>query len=268
MVARGAVEEGLMDTTVDNQVMEVIYSCRAMRRFQATEVPDSVIVALIDAAIRAPSGSNAQNWRFIVIRDPAVKQELGIEVRRGTRWKATIERIRLGAHIRAGRITREEEARGRRQLAAFEELAERYEDTPVLICVCVAPDEEVVRLGYSWASIRSALREFGLIGTLRAALVGRRHALQGMWATGYPAVQNLLLAARAKGLGAALTAPQILSPPGRIEKILQIPRGVKLCAIVPVGYPKGHFGPVRRKPVGEFIFEDRYGNRGDRLGVE
>ena len=62
--------------------------------------------------------------------------------------------------------------------------------------------------------MRRALEEFGVLGTLRFAVYGSRISDQAMWAAGYPAVQNILLAARAKGLGALLTAPHFLNPPG------------------------------------------------------
>jgi nitroreductase len=59
------------------------------------------------------------------------------------------------------------------------------------------------------------------------------------------------------GLGAVLTTPQLLGPPRRFEKILGLPNGVDLAAVVPIGYPKGKFGPVRRMP--PRVFKDRYG---------
>jgi nitroreductase len=233
-----------------------------MRRFTSQDVPEAAVRELVDAAIRAPSGGNAQGWRFIVVRDPGVKRRLATEVRRGISWKITVDELRIAAGRRAGDMTGEDEARARRGLAVIEEFAEGFKEIPVLICVCVDPDFSTKAASGSWPSVRRALREYGVVGTIRFAATGSRLSEQGMWASGYPAVQNLLLAARAKGLGAVLTAPHLLGPPGRIERILELPKGVKLAAIIPIGYPKGHFGPVRRRPVEEFIFRDRYGASG------
>ncbi len=243
----------------DGSVFDIMYTCRAMRRFTPQEVPEGLVVELLDAAIRAPSGGDAQNWRFVVVRDPGVKRELGAEVRKGTRWKITVDDLRIKARHRAGEIDQEADARFRRGLAAFNELGERFERIPVLICVCVEPDVSTKRAAASWPSIRSALREYGALGTLRFVAAGSGLSEQALWATGYPAVQNILLAARAKGLGAVLTAPHLLGPPGRFERILSLPRGVGVAAIIPIGHPEGRFGPVRRRPVEDFIYRDSYG---------
>ena len=246
--------------TPDESVFDVMYTCRAMRRFANQDVPDSTVLELLDAAIRAPSGGNAQNWRFIMIRDRGVKRALGEEVRKRTRWKSTVDDLRIRAGRRTGILSGpEEEARARRGLNAFIAFGESFEEIPVLICVCVEPDKSTGRAAGSWPAIQSAIREFGFLGTLRFLGSGSRLAEQGMWATGYPAVQNILLAARAKGLAALLTTPHILGPPGRVERILGLPKGVGLAAIIPIGYPKGRFGPVRRRPVEEFVYRDTYG---------
>ena len=245
--------------TSDESVFDVIYTCRAMRRYKSQDVPEATILELLDAAIRAPNGGNAQNWRFIVVRDPEVKRRLGVEVRKRTRWKVTVDELRIEAARDAGILSPDDEARARRSLAAFHRLAERFEEIPVLICVCMVPDTSTGKAVTSRASVRRAVQEFGILGVLRLLVSGTRISEQAMWAAGYPAVQNILLAARAKGLGALLTAPQLLGPPGQVERILGLPKSVKLAAIIPVGHPQGHFGPVRRRPVEEFIFRDQYG---------
>ena len=237
-------------------LIDVMRTCRAMRRFEDRDVPDDIIDELIDLAIRAPSSSNAQHWSFIVVRDPAVKKALAVEIAKGTHWKTIVEQDRLASAVRAGLITRDEEARNHRTLAAFNELAERFGDVPVVICVCIGIDP-VTRAGTTTRSIRAMVTEYGLLGAVRFALAGRKALAQARWATAYPAVQNLLLAARGTGLGAVLTTPQLLGPPGRIEKVLGIPRGIGLAAVIPIGYPKGRFGPVRRQP--PTVFKDRYG---------
>src|SRR5204862_5598696 len=59
------------------ELLEALYTTRAMRRMSAREVPDELIPRVLDAAIRAPSGGGFQNWCFIVIRDPTMKAYLG-----------------------------------------------------------------------------------------------------------------------------------------------------------------------------------------------
>lgn len=239
------------------EIDEAIRTCRAMRRFDRRDVPDDVVDELIDLAVCAPSGGDAQNWSFVVVRDPAAKHQLAVEVRKGTRWKISVEEHILRSEERAGAVTPEDAARRRRSLEAFVALGRHLEDVPVLVCVCVEEDTRTLGASLSTASMRSALAEYGPWGTLRFVLAAPAITRQALWAGGYPAVQNLLLGARGRGLGAVLTAPHFLGPPGRIERILGLPRGVRLAAVIPLGHPKGRFGPVRRSP--PKVFADRYG---------
>jgi nitroreductase len=76
----------------------------------------------------------------------------------------------------------------------------------------------------------------------------------------YPSVQNLLLAARAMGLGAALITLPLWSTTA-VRRQLGLPLTVTPCAVVPLGWPRGRYGPTTRKPVGQVVHLDRYGNR-------
>ncbi|MEA2171320.1 MAG: hypothetical protein QOF76_4620, partial [Solirubrobacteraceae bacterium] len=76
----------------------------------------------------------------------------------------------------------------------------------------------------------------------------------------YPSVQNLLLAARAAGLGAALLTLPIYST-FRARRALGLPYSVTPCAVIPLGWPKGRYGPTTRRPVGSLVHLDRYGNK-------
>jgi len=74
-------------------------------------------------------------------------------------------------------------------------------------------------------------------------------------------VQNMLLAARALGLGATLTTRHLMYEK-ETETALGLPSGVHSYAIIPLGYPMGKFGPVGRgRPLGEIVFQDRWNNR-------
>lgn len=82
----------------------------------------------------------------------------------------------------------------------------------------------------------------------------------------YPSVQNLLLAARAVGLGASLITLPLWSVTAS-RSILGLPLTVQPCCIVPLGWPSGRYGPTSRKPIGTVVHLDRYGNQPWRTGT-
>jgi nitroreductase len=103
------------------------------------------------------------------------------------------------------------------------------------------------------------LRHFGVGGVARLLAHMRRTGGLADGATAYPAVQNLLLAARALGLGAVLTTQHFFVP-GAFEQVLGLPPTVTLAAIVPIGWPAGKFGPVSRPPAETVVSWERYGS--------
>ena len=76
----------------------------------------------------------------------------------------------------------------------------------------------------------------------------------------YPAVQNLLIACRARGLGASLTTAHQMFEAELLEH-LGIPEDYGVVASIPIGYPEGRFGPVTRTPVGTVTHFDRWGEQ-------
>mgnify|MGYP001054902524 CR=1 FL=1 len=82
----------------------------------------------------------------------------------------------------------------------------------------------------------------------------------GIFGSIFPAVQNLLLAARATNLGAALTTIPLWNLIA-VHRILELPWNVTPCAVIPLGWPLGRYGPTTRKPVAEVVSFDRFGNR-------
>jgi nitroreductase len=144
-----------------------------------------------------------------------------------------------------------------RMLAAGTWQLEHFLDIPAFICVCVARDELMAQTMAKPATAVKLVRHFGVGGVAR--LLARMSRVGGLadGATAYPAVQNLLLAARALGLGAVLTTQQFFVP-GEFEKVLDLPSTVTLAAIVPVGWPKGRFGAVSRPPAESVVSWDRY----------
>ena len=192
---------------------DVVHTQRSIRRFKADPVPEEVIWAMIDAAIRAPSGSNLQPWIWLVVQDKAKKETIGRAIRERFGAGGRLEQMRRNAE----RI--ENPSRQRLTLQAVE-FFENVAAAPVLIIPCLvgvtSPDSDP-----------------------RTLLAG---------SSIYGAVQNLMLAARAQGLGTVLTTFNSF-----MEDVLRqefhIPEEAVPVCIVPVGYPDGQrFGPTTRKP--------------------
>lgn len=203
-------------------LFEIMYTCRSMRRIKPDPVPEDLLVKLIDAANQAPSGSNQQRARWIVVRDPAVRAKL-----------ATLNREAVADYINPGgqrpvSVAHQEAARRERMLAALRWQAEHMQDIPALIIACIlfaAPPDASERL-----------RGAGSI---------------------WPGVQNLLLAARALGLGATPTTLALRNA-GAVREALRMPMELEAYCLIPVGWPMGRFGPVTRLPVEETMRWDRW----------
>src|SRR5258705_96176 len=97
-------------------------------------------------------------------------------------------------------------------------------------------------------------------GDRHAARRGHADATRSYYGSIYPSVQNLLLAARAAGLGAALITLPLWST-FLARRALGLPWSVAPCAVIPMGWPRGKYGPTTRRPVGEVVHVDRYGNQ-------
>jgi nitroreductase len=205
-----------------------MYSQRTLRRYKPDPVPDELITKLIDAAIRAPSGGNRQPWSFIIIRDAASKQKIGEWYLDA--WNQTYDRIPQDQRDQF-------DPQFARVYRSAQYLAHHMAEAPVLILVC------------SQAT------------PVPNSIAGSSH-----YGSIYPAVQNLLLAARAAGLGAALITLPLWST-WRARRILGLPWNVTPCAVVPLGWPLGKYGPTTRRPVEDVVSIDRYGNRAWQQGA-
>jgi len=200
---------------------EAMRTQRAIRRLKNEPVDEALVRRLIELALKAPTGSNAQNWEFIVVRDPEVKAKLARQNRRA--W---------GIYGGLGRRMVRDDPKMLRVMDAVQWQADHFEDIPVLVIACLRG------MRFYFPPI-AASSYFGSI---------------------YPSVQNLLLGARAAGLGAALiTLPLWSSFAAR--RILGCPWSVLPCAVIPLGWPQGRYGPTTRRPVEEVVSLDRYGNR-------
>jgi len=200
---------------------EAMDTQRAIRRLKTDPVDDEVILRLIELALRAPTGSNAQSWEFIVVRDPKIKKAL-----------ARLNRQVWRLYARIGRWATRHDVKRRRLLGAVQWQADHLEEAPVIVVACL-------RGTYIPFFHISTATYFGSI---------------------FPAVQNLLLAARAVNLGATLTTIPLWNL-FSMRRILGLPWNITPCAVIPLGWPLGRYGPTTRKPVHEVVSFDRFGNR-------
>ena len=193
-------------------LLEGLATTRSIRRYRDEPVPDADLAAILWHAARAPSGSNRQPFRFLVLRDGP---------------GATAAKALLGEAFRAGwRAKREADGyRPSRFADSMQVFVDRFERTPVVVLVC--------------------LERYRASNVYEGASV-------------YPACQNLLLAARALGYGGALTMWH-LGVEAELREVLAIPEHVALSACITLGRPEGGHGPVRRKPLAELTYEDRWG---------
>jgi nitroreductase len=202
-----------------NDVFEIMQTTRAMRRLKPDPVPDALIVKILEAGSCAANGGNTQRWRFLVVKDPAIKKAVQVF------YKRAFDKVvgpRYAKSAPPPGVTAERYAR---QHAAVEYLTEHYHEAPVWIVACIEDAAQPNR----WAG-----------------------------ASIYPAVQNMLLAARALGLGSTLTTRHLLYE-AEAEAALGLPPGVHSYAILPIGYPMGNFGPVGRGKLADIVYQDRWG---------
>lgn len=190
-------------------VFEAIRTTRSMRRLDPDrDVSDDDLMAIVDAATRAPSGGNSQPVRWLIVRDRELKRRVG-EIYRAQ----AVVRLRVY----------EEEARtnlaAARMLKSAYHLADHMGESPALVIPCAR-------------------------GRVESSV--------------FPAVQNLMLAARALGLGTTLTTIH-RGDEASVRRALDIPEDVQTFAIIPVGYPLGRWGEAPRRPSGQVTYWDRWG---------
>ncbi|MFA7249065.1 MAG: nitroreductase family protein [Dehalococcoidia bacterium] len=180
------------------EAMQLFRHQRAVRDFAGRPVDDATLRQVLEAAIHAPSGSNTQPWKFIVVRDRAVREALDAEY-------AEVQRARGNAPSGPGVMAK----------------------APVLIVPCVRVPDRTGQAGFqTGASI-------------------------------YPACQNLMLAARALGLGTVLTTSH-RARREQVHALLGIPEGWESAAIIPLGWPDRAYGPNHRAPVDQAICFDHW----------
>jgi nitroreductase len=224
----------------DLALFEAIHTARSLRRLKPDPVPEGLITRILDAAIRAPSGGNAQNWGFVVVRDKAKRQKLGAIYRKASDEVSAI----YAARGRPAHMTQDQFDRF---MAAGAYLWDHLGDAPVVLVPCVSTREMPPR-----AALPAAVQ------ARYAAHLAYQERIRG--ASIYPAVQNVILACRGLGLGTVITTNHLLYE-DEVRAVLDIPEDTFTFALMPIGFPRGRYGPLARKPVSEVAYADSWGNR-------
>ena len=222
---------------------------RAMRRLKPDPVPEDLLRQIIEAGSWAPSANHLQRYSFVLVTDRDQMARLA-EI-----WQPIVHFYRE-TFLSVPRRDIEPEL-FRRTLEAIDYQAAHFADTPAVIVACydfgAYPRDVRRRMLQASAAFRrfGARRSVSMFRNL-GTLTDRSEA-----GSIYPAVQNILLAARSLGLAAGMTTWHLMAE-GDVKRVLEIPRAVHTYAMIPVGWPAGKFGPVRRHPVEEMIHRDRW----------
>jgi len=202
---------------------DVVGTQRAMRRLKPDPIPPAVIRRILDAAICAPSGGNRQGWAFIVVQDASLRGKIG------ALYRESFMLLLEHAPAYKAATTAPAGSPDRKMIDSALYLADHMAAAPVLLLACIGTD-------------------------------GARPGLTS-GASIYPAVQNILLAARALGIGSTLTTVHHRFRHDEVRSLLGVPNDVEVAALIPLGYPSGSFGRPPRRPVSEVAFSDRWGAR-------
>ena len=201
---------------------EALYTTRAMRRVRPDPVPLEIQARILDAAVRAPSGGNQQNWRFLLLDDPATKAVLGPLYRDAmTQLWQTIYAPQLAAATEhpdePASVQFEKVAR------SAQWLADHFEEIPLFLFPFCQHDP-------TGSSI-------------------------------YPAVWSAMLAGRAEGVGSCLTLLLGVFHPDETLEALGVPtdEGWQISGCVSFGYPTGRWGVAPRHPVTDVAYRNQWG---------
>lgn len=203
----------------DMSVHNAIFTLRAMRRLKTDPIPAEDLCYIVEAATMACSPGNSQAWKFLIITEQ--EQKSGI----ANIYRDLGNRIIRDDALASGKLDEDAEKVYRNAMV----LVENMERAPALILCCLEGDsgeEEVQQSSY-----------YGGI---------------------YPAIQNLMLAARAKGIGSTMTTLH-KAREQEVKDIFGIPEDITTIALIPLGYPQGKWGRPKRKPQTEVTFWNRWG---------
>jgi nitroreductase len=201
--------------------LEALHSTPARRYLAPDPIPEDVLWAILDAAIRGPSGGNAQNWGWVVVTDAEIKRRVAGWYR--ANWEAAYGRRREEI-LSAPEGT---EGLSKRGFLGAEHLANHIEEAPVWV-----------------------------FPVLRGAAQSTEPRIGSMI---YGAVQQLCIAARAYGIGTSLTT-LYGGHEDELREMLGLPDDALTMALIPMGYPaKGRWAEPKRRPVEEVVHWNRWG---------
>lgn len=203
-------------------LLDGMATTRAIRRYRPDPVPEADLASILWHATRAPSGSNRQPVRYLVLRDGPEARRAKALIGEAARAAWGAKRAQDGYDEGSGADASSPKARTARTMQAY---VDGLDDVPVVVLVCALPRRSVTGL-HVGASV-------------------------------YPACQNLLLAARALGYGGTMMMWHGLVE-DRLRAVLGIPDEVTVAATVTLGVPEGRHGPVRRLPLGDVVFDGRW----------
>jgi nitroreductase len=203
-------------------LLDGLVTTRAIRRYRSEPVPPDALRAILFAATRAPSGSNRQPFRFLVLTDGELAGQAKTLIAGSARsfWEAKRRHDRYDEGSGA-----EGDSPKARMARTMQRYVDDFESVPVLILACLV--------------------------RYRAA-----NPIEG--GSVYPACQNLLLAARALGYGGVMTGWHA-GVERELRDLLGIPEEAMLAATLTIGRPEGHHGPVRRRPLEDLVFSEGWG---------
>jgi nitroreductase len=203
---------------------KIIQDRRSVRQYTDEPVSEEHLQMILEAARQAPSGENAQPWRFIIIKDPAMRRQLGAVAGGGSGRRFTAEFVTQKMQERFS--TLEDEAKKK---AIFEKLTSGrvsafLTDAPVSVVVCGRKD--VWDLPYDTSA----------------------------------AIENMLLMVTALGLGACwvIAACIDIRDEERLKELLGVPEGVKIVSIVSIGHPTRSHRPRPRIPLNELVYSEKW----------
>ena len=213
------------------EAIETIMTTRAMRRYSDRPVSDDDIATCLRAAQQGPSGGNVQPQQYVVVQDPALRAEVG------RLYREAFDRYERSLPEPSEFPDAERAAAWKRSRDASRHLADHLGEVPVIV-VFLQP-----------------LIPWGSVDDEGPMDIGRLDA------SVYPAVQNFCVAARALGLGTALTTV-IRIRSAELLDLLGVPAGkFEVAALTPLGYPTGRFGVAPRKPAAAVTHWDRWGDK-------
>lgn len=212
------------ENAADAKLFDTIYSLRSIRRLKPDPIPEEILRKIVEAGIHAPTGGNRQDWGFILVRDAELKTFIR------DRYRDAQQKSRASQPP----LSDLPPARQRAMKASIY-LSEHMNEAPVILLACHAKEYP------AWAN-----NQRGSTATIHGSI--------------YPAVQNILLACRAHGIGSVLTTTHFFFEED-LKKKVGVPDSMEISALLPMGYPRGKLGRTTRKPVDEVLYWDRWGNK-------